>query len=109
MPDEEAVPGGRGKPATQGATRRGLLRGAAGLGAAGLAAGFVADKALAPVAASAATRNATAAADAAPAHEEPLIVHVHDARTGVVDLFTGTRHVRFTDPQLAAQLARAAR
>jgi hypothetical protein len=41
-------------------------------------------------------------------HDEPLVAHVHDARTGVVDLYTGTRHVRFTDPQLAARLARAA-
>ena len=43
------------------------------------------------------------------AHAEPLIIHVHDARTGVVDVYTGTRHVRLTDPQLAARLARAAR
>ena len=41
-------------------------------------------------------------------HDEPLVAHVHDARTGVVDLYTGTRHVRFTDRQLAARLARAA-
>jgi hypothetical protein len=41
-------------------------------------------------------------------HDEPLIVHVHDARTGVFDLYTGERHVRFTDRQLAARLARAA-
>ena len=107
MPDEEAVTGRSGDPAAHGATRRGLLRGAAGLGVAGLAAGFVADRALAPVAASAAAGDA-AAGDAA-AHDAPLVVHVHDARTGVVDLFTGTRHVRFTDPQLAARLARAAR
>jgi hypothetical protein len=37
------------------------------------------------------------------------VIHVNDARTGVIDLFTGTRHVRFTDRQLAARLARAAR
>jgi hypothetical protein len=41
-------------------------------------------------------------------HDEPLVAHVHDARTGVVDLYTGTRHVRFTDRQLAARLVRAA-
>ena len=109
MPDEEAVTGPSGEPAAHGATRRGLLRGAAGLGVAGLAAGFAVDRALAPVAASAATRNAAAGGEEAPAHDAPLVVHVHDARTGVVDLFTGTRHVRFTDPQLAARLARAAR
>ena len=108
MPDDEAVADRSGEPAAHGATRRGLLRGAAGLGVAGLAAGFVADRALAPVAASAAARDTAAGSDGA-AHDEPLVVHVHDARTGVVDLFTGTRHVRFTDPQLAARLARAAR
>jgi hypothetical protein len=109
MPDEEAVAGRGGEPAAYGATRRGLLRGAAGLGVAGLAAGFAADRALAPAAASAAARDAAAGSDQAAAHDEPLIVHVHDARTGVVDLFTGTRHVRFSDPQLAARLALAAR
>ncbi len=45
----------------------------------------------------------------AAAHDEPLVIHVHDARTGVVDLYTGTQHVRVTDHQLAARLARAAR
>jgi hypothetical protein len=92
-----------------GSTRRGMLRGAAGLGA-GLAAGVL-------MAASAGTASAsTASADtaqagegAAPRHDEPIVAHVHDARTGVVDLYTGTRHIRFTDPRLAASLARAAR
>jgi hypothetical protein len=42
------------------------------------------------------------------AHDGPMVAHVHDAPTGVVDLFIGTRHVRFTDRQLAARLARAA-
>jgi hypothetical protein len=79
-----------------------MLRGAAGLGAAGLAAGLLAGQA---VPASAATRD-----DQAPvAHDEPLVIQVNDARTGVVDLYTGTRHVRVTDHQLAARLARAAR
>jgi hypothetical protein len=80
-----------------------MLRGAAGLGAAGLAAGVLAGAAAAP--AGAATTDDTRSA----AHDEPLIVHVHDARSGVVDLYTGTQHVRFTDHQLAARLARAAR
>ncbi len=79
-----------------------MLRGAAGLGAAGLAAGLLAGNA-AP--ASASTRDDQASA----AHDEPLVIQVNDARTGVVDLYTGTRHVRVTDHQLAARLARAAR
>jgi hypothetical protein len=84
-----------------------MLRGAAGLGLAGLAAGALAGTVAGPAAAApvAAGNDDVKAA----AHAEPLIVHVHDARTGVVDVYTGTRHVRLTDPQLAASLARAAR
>jgi hypothetical protein len=36
------------------------------------------------------------------------VAHVHDARTGEVDLFTGEQHVRVHDPALAHALARAA-
>jgi hypothetical protein len=87
-------------------TRRGILRGA-GLGAAGLAVGVLAGTAAGP--ARAATTPAKQDDDSRPVgHDEPLVVHVHDARTGVVDLYTGTRHVRFTDRQLAARLSRAA-
>ena len=92
------------EPGPSGSTRRGLLRGAAGLGAAGLAAGVFAGVAAAP--AGAATRETSAGGGSA-VHDEPLVVHIHDARTGVVDLYTGTQHVRFTDYQLAARLARA--
>jgi hypothetical protein len=89
-----------------------MLRGAAGLGAAGLAAGVLAGVAAAPAgAATAATAATPATKDDAgsPALGEPLTVHIHDASSGVVDLYTGTQHVRFTDHQLAARLARAAR
>ena len=94
------------EPETPGTTRRGILRGA-GLGAAGLAAGVLAGSAAGP--AGAAMMPAKQDDDGrAAGHDEPLVAHVHDARTGVVDLYTGTRHVRFTDRQLAARLARAA-
>jgi hypothetical protein len=83
-----------------------MLRGAAGIGVAGLAAGVLAGAV--PVSAGAATAAPGADDARGAAHKEPLIVHVHDARTGVVDLYTGTEHVRFTDHQLAARLARAA-
>jgi hypothetical protein len=105
MPDRERVEASH-ESEIPGTTRRGMLRGAAGLGAAGLAAGVLAGVVAAPAGA------ATAAAkdDAgSPAHDEPLTVHIHDARSGVVDLYTGTQHVRFTDHQLAARLAQAAR
>ena len=90
-----------------GLSRRGLIRSAAGLGAAGLAAGLMVNSAITPAAA------ATAPTVGAPAGQpaaagEPMVAHVRDASTGEVDLFVGTRHVRFTDPQLAARLAKAA-
>ncbi|HEY3877273.1 MAG TPA: hypothetical protein VGM12_01620 [Trebonia sp.] len=90
-----------------GATRRGMLRGAAGIGVAGLAAGMIGEALASP--AHAATLPAATAPAGSAAHDEPLVVHVHDARSGVVDLYTGTQHVRFTDHQLAARLAQAAR
>src|SRR5271168_4049258 len=104
---DQAPAAAAGGPERPGTTRRGMLRGAAGIGLAGLAAGALAGTVAGPAAA------ATGAAGnddvKAAAHEEPLIIHVNDARTGVVDVYTGTRHVRLTDPQLAARLARAAR
>ena len=87
-----------------GATRRGMLRGAAGLGAAGLTAAV-----LSILPADAAQVAGGTTGDRAARHDEPLVAHVHDARTGVIDLYTGTRHIRFTDRQLAARLARAGR
>jgi hypothetical protein len=87
-------------------TRRGILRGA-GLGAAGLAAVALAGTAAGPARAATMPTNQDDDTRAA-GHDEPLVAHVRDARTGVVDVYTGTRHVRFTDRQLAARLARAA-
>jgi hypothetical protein len=83
-----------------------MLRGAAGIGAAGLAAGMLGGVIATP--AGAATTKPAPLDTRSAAHDEPLVVHVHDARTGVVDLYTGEHHVRFTDHQLAARLARAA-
>ena len=83
-----------------------MLRGAAGIGAAGLAAGVLGGVVAGP--AGAATTAPTTDNSRGAAHQEPLVVHVHDARTGVVDLYTGESHVRFTDHQLAARIARAA-
>jgi len=83
-----------------------MLRGAAGIGAAGLAAGVLGAGVAGP--ALAATAKPASDDTRSAAHDEPLVVHVHDARTGVVDLYTGEQHVRFTDHQLAARLARAA-
>jgi hypothetical protein len=98
-----------GSEESTGVTRRGLLRSAAGLGAAGLAAGLMVSSAVAPATAATATEaSGPAEQPAVPAGGEPMVAHVRDASTGEVDLFVGTRHVRFTDPRLAARLARAA-
>jgi hypothetical protein len=107
MPDQEQAETSRESGALR-TTRRGVLRGAAGLGAAGLAAGVFAGAVAAPAGA-ATTGNADTESGGSAAHDAPLVVHINDARTGVVDLYTGTEHVRFTDHQLAARLARAAR
>jgi hypothetical protein len=106
MPDQEEAETGQ-EWKVPGATRRGMLRGAAGIGVAGLAAGMIGEALASP--AQAATLPAATPAAGSAAHDEPLVVHVHDARSGVVDLYTGTQHVRFTDHQLAARLAQAAR
>lgn len=90
-----------------GLSRRGLLRGVAGLGAATVAAGMLVD-ALAPVAAAAPATPAEPA-PGTPDIGEPMVAHVRDAATGEVDLFVGTRHIRFVDPNFTARLAHAAR
>jgi hypothetical protein len=99
MPEHASA---RGREESPGTTRRGMLRGAAGLGAAGAAAAVFAGPARAATMPAAVSEQGTR-------HEEPLVVHVHDARTGVVDLYTGTRHVRVTDRDLAARLAQVVR
>jgi hypothetical protein len=101
-------------------SRRAVLRGAAGASAAGLVAG----SALTAVPAMAAARPARsgqpaerpgrpaatpAPATAAGSAEGPLVIHVRDARTGEMDIFTGTTRTRLVDPALAARLARASR
>ncbi len=89
-----------------GLSRRGLLRGAGGIGIAGVAAGTLVDTAAG--AASAATARTASASHSQALASAPLVAHVHDARTGEVDLFTGEQHVRVHNPALAHALARAA-
>ncbi len=43
------------------------------------------------------------------AAREPIVAHVRDARSGVIDLYVGKRRVTVTDRRIAAELARAAR
>jgi nitrous oxide reductase len=90
-------------------SRRSVLRGAAGAGAAGLAMTTLAGTALAGPAL-AATRDRSASADHATAEEhdgEDVVVHVRNVRSGEMDVYHGTSHVKVTDRALAARLARA--
>jgi hypothetical protein len=91
--------------AKAGLSRRGLMRRAGGIGIAGVTAGLLIDTTAG--AASAATTS-TASGSAPAAASTPLVAHVHDAKTGEVDLFTGEQHVRVHDPALARALAQAA-
>ena len=97
-------------------SRRSVLRGAAGAGAAGLAMSTLAGTAMAGPALAASRPDAASRRDAArPAGPEDadlgeaVVVHVRDVRTGELDVYRGTSHVRLTDRDLAARLARASR
>jgi hypothetical protein len=95
-------------------SRRSVLRGAAGAGVAGIAVTALgtAGPALAATARAAkpAGRDAagTAADDGADTDEQ-VVVHVRDARSGEIDVFSGTSHTRVQDRELAARLIRASR
>jgi hypothetical protein len=87
-------------------SRRSLLQGAATAGAAGLAATAMGAAAAGP---------ALAASGRKPAQDHPheplpsgpIMVHVRDARSGDIELFSGTSQTRLRDKDLAARIARA--
>ena len=82
-------------------SRRSVLRGAAGVtGAAGPAAAAArpAERGVRPDHANPAAASRTAT---------DLVVHVRDARSGEMDVFTGTSMTRLRDKDLAAALMRA--
>jgi anaerobic selenocysteine-containing dehydrogenase len=88
-------------------SRRSMLRGAATAGAAGLAVtamGVVASPARAAVSQSSSPDQAQ---DLSTAHAEPIIVHVRDAKTGDIEVFSGEGQTRLRDKDLAARIARA--
>jgi hypothetical protein len=95
----------------EGVSRRSVIRGAATAGAAGLAVTALGG-ALSP-AASAATRSPAAATRAqAPAQAEGetaghIVVHVRNASSGDIEVFSGTSQTRLRDKDLAARIARA--
>ena len=96
-----------------GVSRRSVIRGAATAGAAGLAATAFGG-ALSPAAA-ASTRptSSTGAASTAGAGGEvkapagPIVVHVRNAKSGDIEVFSGTSQTRLRDKDLAARIARA--
>jgi hypothetical protein len=108
-PDEAATPAIPSPRPPSPLSRRSMLRGAAGAGAAGLAV-----TALAVSPALAATQHAHAGsapeAERVPDHiadGEAVVVHVRNVRSGEMDMYRGTSHVRVHDRALAARLARA--
>jgi len=94
-----------------GVSRRSVIRGAATAGTAGLAVTALGG-ALSP-AASASTRPAAGTGAAAPAGGDlkapagPIVVHVRNARSGDIEVFSGTSQTRLRDTDLAARIARA--
>jgi nitrous oxide reductase len=99
MPSHDAQP----EPADR-LSRRSLLHGAAAAGAAGLA--VTALGAGVSQAASASTPSASAGSDVkAPAG--PIVVHVRDAKSGDIEVFSGTSQTRLRDTDLAARITRA--
>ncbi len=117
MPSQDAK---RAARAERGLSRRSLLQGAATAGAAGLAVSALgaatASPALAAVSSSASAASSSSSASASASagrdvagHSDPIVVHVRNARTGDIEVFSGTSVTRLRDTDLAARLARAAR
>jgi hypothetical protein len=107
-PEPSASPGRR-------LSRRSVLQGAATAGAAGLAAtamGAAASPALAAASRPPAPDQhghdtAEHGHDTAAAPARPIMVHVRDARSGDIEVFSGTSQARLRDKDLAARIARA--
>lgn len=99
-PEQEPAAADRELPAD--VSRRSVLRGAAGAAGAGLAAssliGGLAGPALAAQAHSARPHDGK--------QHQDVLVHLRDARSGEMDIFSGTSHTRVRDRDLAARLVR---
>jgi coproporphyrinogen III oxidase len=101
---------------SEGVSRRSVIRGAATAGVAGLAAtalsGALSPAASASTRASGAAGTGASAASAAAGTElkasgGPIVVHVRNAKTGDIEVFSGTSQTRLHDTDLAARIARA--
>jgi nitrous oxide reductase len=87
-------------------SRRSLLQGAAAAGAAGLAVTAL-GAAVSPAAAAASTASSAPAHGDLTAPEGPIVVHVRNARSGDIEVFSGTSQTSLRDKDLAARIARA--
>ena len=106
---------GEGTPAAPGAfeppahrmSRRSVLQGAATAGAAGLAVtamGATAGSALAATSPSSPRSDSDVKTPSG-----PIVVHVRNAGSGEIDVFSGTSQTRLRDKDLAARIARTLR
>ena len=86
-------------------SRRSVIRGAATVGAAGLAATAL-GATLSPAAA-ARTRSSARADGDVKAASGPIVVHVRNAKSGDIEVFSGTSQTRLKDKDLAARIVRA--
>jgi len=83
-------------------SRRRMLQGAATAGAAGLAA-----TALGGVLSPAAAASTRPADGPVKDSAGPIVVHVRNAKSGDIEVFSGTSQTRLRDKDLAARIARA--
>ena len=87
-------------------SRRSLLQGAAAAGAAGLAVTAL-GAAVSPAAAAASTASSAPAHGDLKAPEGPIVVHVRNAKSGDIEVFSGTSQTSLRDKDLAARIVRA--
>ena len=104
-------PGSADSPVSPGRrlSRRSLLQGAATAGAAGLAVtalGAAASPALAGTRRVPASGQPGQSPSQQPGHAGPIVVHVRDARSGDIEVFSGASGTRVRDKDLAARIAR---
>ena len=102
----EAGPGSSGPPERR-LSRRSVLHGAAAAGAAGLAVtamGAAAGPALAATSPSSPRSDSDVKTPSG-----PIVVHVRNAGSGEIDVFSGTSQTRLRDKDLAARIARTLR
>jgi hypothetical protein len=95
----------------EGISRRSVIRGAATAGAAGLAVtalgGALSPAAHAGTRPKASTGPAGRTGDAPKETGGPIVVHVRNAKSGDIEVFSGTSQTRLHDADLAARIVRA--